>query len=238
MRRSQNGFDNSGQAVNVTWLPDGQSFAHWPCRSAGWQGTFDPLTMTYSSISWDNIRTSVYVLQVTPSAIPRRNSCAQFFRRNSSVAIRRNSAQFSERPSVDVQHIASTLRHYPAVLGVEALNEPWQFTPLDVLKAFYWDSYWAVRAAAPRWLFVIQDSFRLDAWGDYMAGCGGVALDTHVYQAWFDIRPQNGFLDNACSWRQRLQKVQATGLPVLIGEWSLATDNCNMWLNVRIRTRL
>ena len=124
------------------------------------------------------------------------------------------------------------------MLGVEALNEPWQFTPLDVLKAFYWDSYWAVRAAAPRWLFVIQDSFRLDAWGDYMAGCGGVALDTHVYQAWFDIRPQNGFLDNACSWRQRLQKVQATGLPVLIGEWSLATDNCNMWLNVRIRTRL
>ena len=61
------------------------------------------------------------------------------------------------------------------MLGVEALNEPWQFTPLDVLKAFYWDSYWAVRSAAPRWLFVIQDSFRLDAWGDYMAGCGGVA---------------------------------------------------------------
>ena len=84
VRRSQNGFDNSGQAVNVTWLPDGQSFAHWPCRSAGWQGTFDPLTMTYSSISWDNIRTSVYVLQVTPSAIPRRNSCAQFFRRKSA----------------------------------------------------------------------------------------------------------------------------------------------------------
>ena len=84
VRRSQNGFDNSGQAVNVTWLPDGQSFAHWPCRSAGWQGTFDPLTMTYSSISWDNIRTSVYVLQVTPGAIPRRNSCAQFFRRNSA----------------------------------------------------------------------------------------------------------------------------------------------------------
>ena len=84
MRRSQNGFDNSGQAVNVTWLPDGQSFAHWPCRSAGWQGTFDPLTMTYSSISWDNIRTSVYVLQVTPSAVTRRNSCAQCFRRNSA----------------------------------------------------------------------------------------------------------------------------------------------------------
>ena len=42
------------------------------------------------------------------------------------------------------------------MLGVEALNEPWQFTPLDVLKAFYWDAYWAVRAAAPHWLFVIQ----------------------------------------------------------------------------------
>lgn len=55
-----------------------------------------------------------------------------------------------------LQQIATTLESFNAVLGLEALNEPWQYTPLDVLKAFHWDAYWAVRAAAPHWLFVIQ----------------------------------------------------------------------------------
>ena len=65
-----------------------------------------------------------------------------------------------------------------------------------------------------------------------MRGCEGVVLDTHVYQAWFDIRSRDSFLDNACSWRQRIYDARAAGgLPVLVGEWSLATDNCMMWLN-------
>lgn len=111
VRRSQNGFDNSGVASNITWEPDGKHFAHWPIRSAGWLGVFDPTTFTYQSISWDRLRSTVSLLQ----------------------------------------QIALNLSGHPAVLGIEALNEPWQFTPLDVLKAFYWDAYWAVRAAAPHW---------------------------------------------------------------------------------------
>ena len=94
VRGSQNGFDNSGHARNITWA-DGDNFAHWPTRSAGWQGAFDPMTMTYASINWDSIRATVGVLQ----------------------------------------RIATSLRHFPAVVGIEALNEPWQYTPLDVLKA-------------------------------------------------------------------------------------------------------
>lgn len=190
MRHSQNGFDNSGLTRNVTWADD-DHFSHWPSRSAGWQGAFDPLTMTYTSISWDNIRTTVQVLQ----------------------------------------RIAIALRNFPAVIGIEALNEPWQFTPIDVLKSFYWESYWAVRTAAPHWLFVIHDGFRLDEWAGFMRGCGGVALDTHVYQAWFDIRSQASFLENACLWERRIRALQDSTLPVIVGEWSLATDNCNMWLN-------
>ncbi|EOD24563.1 hypothetical protein EMIHUDRAFT_48674, partial [Emiliania huxleyi CCMP1516] len=107
--------------------------------------------------------------------------------------------------------------------------------------------YWAVRAAAPHWLYVIHDSFRW--WTPppprrrgYMRGCDGVALDTHApspgtppgplaSQAWFDIRPQSAFLDNICSWRDRIRSLQDSALPLLVGEWSLATDNCAMWLN-------
>ena len=154
VKRSQNGFDHSGHTMNVSWDKEGQHFAHWPIRSAGWQGAFDPQTFRYTAISWDNIRSTVSLLQT----------------------------------------IALSLRSYPAVLGLEALNEPWQFTPLDVLKAFYWDAYWAVRAAAPAWLFVVQDSFRLEEWAGFMKGCPAAALDTHVYQAWFDIRSQVGSL--------------------------------------------
>ena len=95
MRGSQNGFDNSGHVSNVTWK-DEQHFSHWPIRSAAWQGSFNPLTFTYTSINWDNLRGTVTLLQ----------------------------------------KIALRLRYFPAVLGLEALNEPWQFTPLDVLKAF------------------------------------------------------------------------------------------------------
>ena len=47
-----------------------------------------------------------------------------------------------------LQRIAESLHAFPCVVGIEALNEPWQFTPMDVLKAFYWDAYWAVRTAA------------------------------------------------------------------------------------------
>ena len=38
-------------------------------------------------------------------------------------------------------------------------------------------------------------------------------------------------MENACSWRARLNSIQHTTLPLLVGEWSLATDNCAMWLN-------
>lgn len=100
MRRSQNGFDSSGYAANISWAADGTHFSHWPCRSAGWQGAFDPASFSYSTISWDNLRGTVSLLQ----------------------------------------RIALSLRSYPAVLGLEALNEPWQFTPIDVLKVLVCDS--------------------------------------------------------------------------------------------------
>ena len=28
-----------------------------------------------------------------------------------------------------------------AVWGLEPVNEPWQYTPLETLKKFYWDAY-------------------------------------------------------------------------------------------------
>lgn len=36
----------------------------------------------------------------------------------------------------------------PTVWGVEPVNEPWQFIPIEWIKRFYWDGYNVVRAKA------------------------------------------------------------------------------------------
>lgn len=64
------------------------------------------------------------------------------------------------------------------------MNEPWTHTPMDALKAFYWEAYQLVQARAPHWLFVMHDSFNATVanWGGFMEGCPNVALDSHIYQ--------------------------------------------------------
>ena len=84
-----------------------------------------------------------------------------------------------------ISEMAEAHKENPAVWGLEPVNEPWQFTPLDELKAFYWSGYHIVRKTAPNWMFVMHDSFRgyPAAWWGFMKGCKNKALDSHIYQA-------------------------------------------------------
>ena len=66
---SQNGFDNSGQALRVKWLAmasqvEGASniFEHWPIRSADWSGPFDLASMSYPSTNHANLNMSLGVV--------------------------------------------------------------------------------------------------------------------------------------------------------------------------------
>lgn len=75
MKDSQNGFDNSGQAMGFQWTTalnseyvQEQTFEHWPIRDARWIGTFDHETATYSSINHENIQHALDVIE----AIVRR----------------------------------------------------------------------------------------------------------------------------------------------------------------------
>ena len=36
---------------------------------------------------------------------------------------------------------------------------------------------------------------------------------------------------NACETAASIVAMESVGVPVIVGEWSLATDNCAMWLN-------
>ncbi|CAM9611016.1 unnamed protein product [Chrysoparadoxa australica] len=132
-----------------------------------------------------------------------------------------------------IQRMVDMYADQPAVVGLEPLNEPWQFTPLDWLKDFYWEAYQIVQKGAPHWLYLVHDSFRFDPyiWGDFLKNCPNIGLDTHIYQAWVDPLPQASYLSGACQIAGAIEAMESAGMPVVVGEWSLATDNCAMWLN-------
>jgi glucan 1,3-beta-glucosidase len=200
MKDSQNGFDNSGQAMGFEWTSNLNSergglttFEHWPIRTAEWIGTFDPHTATYSNLKHANIRHALDV----------------------------------------IQEIVNRYSGHPAVLGLEPINEPWQYTPIDVLKRFYWEGYLIVKKNAPYWKYIMHDSFRFDPnlWGGFMDGCPERALDTHIYQAWRIPDSRIGFYTDACRQKSYIAAMERAFGPVIVGEWSLATDNCAMYLN-------
>lgn len=132
-----------------------------------------------------------------------------------------------------IETIVEMYSGHPAVLGIEPVNEPWELTPLHLLKRFYWDAYLIVKRKAHYWKFIIHDSFRFtpETWGGFMKGCPDRALDTHIYQAWLDPASRLSFYNNACAQKRQIALMEREFGPVVVGEWSLATDNCAMWLN-------
>ncbi|KAG2517379.1 hypothetical protein JM16_007425 [Phytophthora kernoviae] len=122
---------------------------------------------------------------------------------------------------------------HPAIFGLEPANEPWELTPIDLLKEYYWKAYKRMKARAPHWKFVIHDSFRFGVqyWSQFMVGCPDIALDTHIYQAWMAPGTRSDYFSNACQQKYGIADMENTAMPVIVGEWSLGTDNCAMWLN-------
>jgi glucan 1,3-beta-glucosidase len=200
MKDSQNGFDNSGQAMGFEWTsPLSSNFAglitfeHWPIRTANWIGSFNTTTAQYDSINYNNINHALLV----------------------------------------IEKIVERYSNHPAILGLQPLNEPWQYTPIEELQRFYWEGYKRVKKVAPYWKYIMHDSFRFDPnlWRGFMAGCPERALDTHIYQAWREPDSRVGFFQDACNAKKSIANMEREFGPVIVGEWSLATDNCAMWLN-------
>jgi glucan 1,3-beta-glucosidase len=90
-----------------------------------------------------------------------------------------------------------------------------------------------VQLKAPHWITLLHDSFRLtpESFGTFLQYCDNYALDTHIYQAWAWENTAQWFQEHACMDRERLMVMERLGVPVIVGEWSLATDNCAMWIN-------
>lgn len=132
-----------------------------------------------------------------------------------------------------LQLIIDRYKNHPAVMGLEPVNEPWEHTPIEELKRYYWEGYLKVKKEAPYWRYVMHDSFRPtpDVWGGFMDGCPDRAIDMHIYQAWRDPDSRLGFYRDACNQKRVIADMEREFGPIIVGEWSLATDNCVMWLN-------
>mmetsp|Transcript_20251 Transcript_20251/g.64037 ORF Transcript_20251/g.64037 Transcript_20251/m.64037 type:complete len:708 (+) Transcript_20251:2-2125(+) len=124
-------------------------------------------------------------------------------------------------------------KDHPAVFGLQPLNEPWQETPIGPLKRFYWEAYKAMKRRAPHWKYIMSDSFRPDVglWGGFMAGCPDTIISTHLHQAWMPAQPAINFMIASCEQKHLIAQLAESVMPVIVGEFALATDNCAMWLN-------
>jgi len=123
---------------------------------------------------------------------------------------------------------------HPAVYALEPVNEPWWCSDLDVLKNFYRDVRSHIQAVNPDIKAVFHDSFHWDAaeWNDLFADddIENVVIDTHQYLAWWGVDgdfPISGFCDG---YGSNMAIAHDVKYDVWVGEWSLATDVCALWL--------
>ena len=144
--------------------------------------------------------------------------------------INNNNIQFTLRI---VELILDRYEHRKSFWALEPINEPWEYTPINELKKFYKNVY---DIFLRRNLFdkslIFHDSFRPDSWKDYKflekieKPKIKIYLDTHQYMAWGKPIPFNDYILGAEKWKQPY-----TVFDIIVGEFSLATDNCIMWLN-------
>jgi glucan 1,3-beta-glucosidase len=133
-----------------------------------------------------------------------------------------------------VKNLMKKWGNHPAVHALEPVNEPWWNSDLPTLKDFYRSCRDAVRAVNPSVLFVFHDSFRSDAdtWNDLFADddMENVVIDTHKYLAWNEALSDIGSYCDVYGATMGSDAIQSIKYPIWVGEWSLATDVCALWL--------
>ena len=137
--------------------------------------------------------------------------------------------------TLNVIHIVlNKYKEYPNIWGLCPMNEPWEYTPEIILKYFYkkvYDDF--IEIWNNNRVLILHDSFRPFLWEscDFIDKNKenikiNIYLDTHQYKAWNDPVPFDILIDSIRHW-----EYPKTCFPIIIGEFSLATDNCQMWLN-------
>jgi len=124
------------------------------------------------------------------------------------------------------------------IVALELVNEPWVFGDMSIVRDFYFSAIIAIRQVSKMGL-IIHDAFRHSEWEWLMNNWPfeNVYMDTHIYHAFNadDIASSTVNCDRnkiivaqniACGYGSMLRFKTCTSLPTLVGEWSLANDDC------------
>jgi glucan 1,3-beta-glucosidase len=124
------------------------------------------------------------------------------------------------------------------VIALELLNEPWVFGDMSIVRDFYVRTITAIRQVSEIPIF-IHDAFRHEEWDWLLIDFPfkNIFMDTHIYHAFNadDIASSNPTCDHnkiivaqniACGYGSMLRFKTCLGVPTMVGEWSLAIDDC------------
>lgn len=131
----------------------------------------------------------------------------------------------------NVELLLQKYGHHNSFYALEPVNEPWWNSDMTVLKDFYRKVRKLIQTQKPELKFVFHDAFQFSAsvWNDLFDDndTENVIMDTHFYTAWWD---RNNDIGKYCDSYQGLAEAYNIKYDVWVGEWSLATDVCAMWL--------
>ena len=107
---------------------------------------------------------------------------------------------------------------------------------MSVLKDYYRTVRSHMKESAPhlKFVFYAAGEFSGANWNDLFPDddMENVILDKHNYNAWWSTESNiSGYCTKPHDgWNDQMAIAQEIKYPVWIGEWSLATDVCAMWL--------
>jgi hypothetical protein len=129
---------------------------------------------------------------------------------------------------------------------LELLNEPWEDIDMSLIKAFYLEAISKVRTERYDLSILLHDSFRGLQWGTLLKDWPypNIYMDTHSYQCFnpWDFASDSPKLDRnkmysheleACANKIPLHYETCNAVPTLVGEFSLAIDDCMPHVNAR-----
>ncbi|KAJ2781826.1 hypothetical protein H4R18_002635 [Coemansia javaensis] len=132
--------------------------------------------------------------------------------------------------------LARIAARHPAVVAVEALNEPANWgVPKAAIAQFYTQAYDIIKSAAPATTVVFHDAFLPDSeWANLVPqNLTDSILDTHIYHV-FDEGTLGlsapAHAAKACADGRSIRRFNAR-TRTICGEFSLATTDCARWLN-------
>jgi len=124
------------------------------------------------------------------------------------------------------------------VVALELLNEPWVFGDMSIVRDFYRTAIVAIRGVS-QIPIIIHDAFRHSEWEWLLTNWPykNIFMDTHIYHAFNsdDIASSTPDCDKnkiivaqniACGYGSMLRYKTCTSLPTVVGEWSMAVDDC------------